>query len=169
MAECQYTLSVLTESETSALLRLTACLGRQRVRIQSLTCTNGDAEVYRHTVVVRAEPDRIRRAMKQIGATVGVLEASYHADGDTLDREIALFKLSVEAKRTDPALERLIRAGRARILVVAEDYIVVEKTGVEGEIEEFLDRLRPFGVIEFVRSGRVIVTKPVHRAAPDIE
>ena len=68
----QFTISVLTENETSALIRLTACLGRHRVHIESLTITESEvSDVYQHTIVVRAEPERIRRAMKQIGAAVG--------------------------------------------------------------------------------------------------
>lgn len=157
----QFTISVLTENETSALIRLTACLGRHRVHIESLTMTESEVSgVYQYTIVVRAEPERIRRAMKQIGAALGVFRANYHADGETLDREIALYKLSVDDVADGNSLEKLVRNSRARILVAGSGYVVLEKTGHKNEIEELFNSLEPFGVMEFVRSGRVTVTKP---------
>ena len=156
----KYTLSVVTENETSALLRLATCLARHRVEIESFTCAAGDqSDLYRHTVVVRAHPDRIRRAIKQIGACVGVLSVHYQSDGATVDREVALYKLSVDASAVGNSLQKLVRSSRARILVAGQDYVVVEKTGHGDEIQELFENLEPFGVTEFVRSGRVMVTK----------
>ncbi len=89
----QFTVSARTENDSSYLLRLAACLGRHRIKIESFTCTNSEASnVYQHSIAVRAAPDRIRRAVKQIGALVGVLEVSYHRDVETHNREVALFK-----------------------------------------------------------------------------
>jgi len=156
----QYTLSVLTENETSSLLRLTTCLARHRLEIESFTCAAADqSDLYRHTVVVRAPPDRIRRAVKQISAFVGVLETHYQSDGETVDREVALYRLSVDAGAVGDSLQKLVRTSRARILVAGQDYVVVEKTGHGGEIQELFEKLEPFGVTEFVRSGRVMVTR----------
>ncbi len=158
----QFTVSARTENDSSSLLRLAACLGRHRIKIESFTCTNGEASnVYQHSIAVRAAPDRIRRAVKQIGALVGVIEVSYHRDVETHDREVALFKLSLDAASVRNSLSKIVRTSRARILVAGAGYVVVEKTGSQDEIEELFGRLEPFGVMEFVRSGRVMVTKPV--------
>jgi acetolactate synthase-1/3 small subunit len=159
--DSQFVVSALTEKEVSSLLRVTACLGRHNVEIDSLCCTNGRGDdVYQHTLVVNATPDRVRRAVKQIGACVGVLEVHYHAVEDTLDREVALFRLSVDAASLGNSLAKVVRSGRARILVAGQGYVVLEKTGSRDEIEEFSNNLEPFGVMEFVRSGKVTVTKP---------
>lgn len=159
--ESRFVVSALTENEVSLLLRIAACLGRHRVHVESFSCTNGPAsQLYQHTLVVKASPDRVRRAVKQIGACVGVLNVTCRAVEDTLDREVALFKLSVDAKTVGNALARVVRTSRARIVVAAKDYVVVEKTGSDEEIEELSGGLEPFGVVEFVRSGKVSVTKP---------
>ena len=157
----QFTVSVLTENDSASLSRLVACLGRHRVKIESFTCTNGDAsKLYQHTVVVRSSPDRVRRAVKQIGAAVGVLEVSFHRDFETHERQVALFKLSLDAGAVGKSLGKIVRTSRARILIAGSGYVVVEKTGSQDEIEELSGSLEPFGVMEFVRSGSITVTKP---------
>ena len=166
----QFTISILTVNETSALLRLTACLSRHRVHIESLTMTQGEvSDVYRHTIVVRADPECVRRTVKQIESGVGVLRAEYHAEGETVDREVALYKLSVDGVAGGKSLEKLVRNSRARVLVAGSGYVVVEKTGHKDEIEELFSSLEPFGVMEFVRSGRVAVTKPAPEAVAHID
>lgn len=157
--ERRFTISVLTVREASALLRVIATIGRHRLGIESVASGDaGDAELSRHTVVVRAAPDRIRRAMKQLGSALGVVEADYYPEGETLDREMALYKLSVDLAAGGEALERLVRQRRARVVLGGPDYVVIEKTGGGEEIDELLRRLEPFGVIEFARTGRVRVT-----------
>lgn len=159
--DSQFTVSVLTENDSASLLRLAACLGRHRVKIESFTCTNGDAfKLYRYTVVVRAAPDRVRRAVKQLGAVVGVLEAKFHREVETHERQVALYKLSLEPEAVGNSIGDIVRTSRARILVAGAGYVVVEKTGSKDEIEELLSSLEPFGVMEFVRSGSIAVTKP---------
>ncbi len=157
----QFTVSALTENDSSSLLRLAACLGRHRVKIESFTCTNGGkSKLYQHTIVVRATPERVRRAVKQIGAAMGVLDVNFHRDEETHERQVALFKLSLDATAIGSSLGKIVRTSRARILVAGSGYVVVEKTGSQREIEELLGSLEPFGVMEFVRSGSISVTKP---------
>lgn len=158
--ESQFTLSIRTENEPGALLRLTMALARHRIRIESLTSTSDEsAGVSRHIVLVRARPEGVRRAMKQIQVAMGVLAAKAYPEGETIDREVALYKLSVESLQGADELRNLVRARRARVLVRAEDCVIIEKTGCGREIEEFYESLQPFGVMEFVRTGRVMVTK----------
>jgi acetolactate synthase-1/3 small subunit len=97
--------------------------------------------------------------MKQIGATVGVLAAGYYREGETIDREVGLYKLNADLGGDADRLRDLVRSRRARVLVRDEHSLVVELTGCGYEIEEFYESLRPFGVMEFVRSGRVMVTR----------
>lgn len=158
--DARYTLSILTERESGALVRLMMTLARHRIGIDSLTTTTEESSgVYRHVIGVTARPDRVRRVMKQIQAAVGVLIAECFPAGETVDREVALFKVDVGAVRDGDALRELVRARRARVLVQSGDYVIIEKTGYGREIVEFSESLRPFGIIEYVRSGRVMVTR----------
>ena len=165
--ESRFSVSALTENDTNSLLRVTSCLSRHQLKIESFSCTNVEStDVYQHTWIVRATADRVRRAVKQIGACIGVLEVMYRRDEEMLGREVALFKLAVDATTIGDSLASVVRASRARILVAAAGYVVVEKTGSSQEIEEFFGSMEPYGVMEFVRSGRITVTKRRPELAP---
>ena len=157
-----FTISMLTEKEAGVLLRILSTLGRHRLQIESFASTAASIPgLYRHTAVVRAQPDRVRRAMKQLSSALGVVEANYYPQGDTVDRELGLYKLSVDLAEGGEALERLVRETRARTVLAGAGYVVVEKTGSQEELEELFHNLEPFGVMEFVRSGQTTVTRPL--------
>jgi acetolactate synthase-1/3 small subunit len=167
-ATALFTLSIVTENESGSLIRLAMTLARHRMQIQSLTSTSDEiGGTSRHIVLARARPDRVRRAMKQISACVGVLVADYYAEGDTVDREIALFKLEIGGG-AEASLRDLARTRRARVVVQGGDYVIIEKTGCGREIQELYETLQPFGVMEFVRSGRVMVTKAGQTALTEV-
>ncbi|MCY4574489.1 MAG: hypothetical protein OXF01_17035 [Gemmatimonadetes bacterium] len=79
----RYRLSALTENSSALLLRLFACLVRHRIEIVGIDCTNpADSAVYELELTVRADADHVRRAVKQIGAFVGVVEIDYRMEED---------------------------------------------------------------------------------------
>lgn len=88
-----------------------------------------------------------------------MLKAFYHSDEDTIYQEIALYKVSAKALSMQDGLEAIIRENHARILTISPEFIVIERAGHEDETRDLLDKLEPFGVLEFVRSGRVSITK----------
>lgn len=164
----RFTISMVTEPETNALLRIVSTLGRHRLEIESLASTlAARRDSYRHTVVVRAEAERVRRAMKQLDSALGVLEATWCAMDQAVDREMALYKLSVDLAGGGDALETVVTGSRARILIAGADYVVVEKTGTSDEISELFESLERFGVMEFVRSGQATVSRPPSEVALD--
>ena len=156
-----FTVSVFTESQVGVLNRLVDTLSRRRLPVDSLTsCECEVPGVYRHTIVLAATDDQVRKVVKQIEKNVDVLKAFYHAEDETVHQEIALYKLPIRALLGGDGLETIVRSFQARILALDPDYVVIEKTGHENETRELLDRLEPFGAMEFARSGRVAITKP---------
>ncbi len=86
----QYTVTALTENENSSLLRLIAAVGRHRIAIESYTCTTSrSGATYKHVLTVRARPESMRRAVKQIGGYVGVLGVCYRSLEETVNSEKA--------------------------------------------------------------------------------
>ena len=80
----RYRVSALTENSGTLLLRLIAVLGRHRVEIVSLSCVNpAGSTVYEHELIVRAEADHVRRAVKHMGACVGVVRIDYRIEDAT--------------------------------------------------------------------------------------
>ncbi len=156
-----YTLSIFTENRHGLLHRVTVIFTRRRINIESLTVSESETKgVHRYTIVIESDENHIQKIVKQLEKQVDVIKAFYHKDEETVFQEIALYKVPTHKIANGVKLETLVRNNHARILEVEPDFMIIEKTGHKEETQQLLDALAPFGVMEFVRSGRVSVTKP---------
>jgi acetolactate synthase I/III small subunit len=157
-----YTISIFTEDKIGLLNRITIIFTRRHINIESITASESEVKgIYRYTIVITVEPEQVEKLVKQIEKQVEVLKAFYHINNDILSREMALYKISAEALKENELFTRIVNENHAKILSISPDYIVVEKTGEEREIKHLFSELEKFGMLEFVRSGRVAITKPM--------
>ena len=102
----------------------------------------------------------IEKVVKQIDKRIDVLKAYYNVDEELIFQEIALYKLSTEKVLEMGSIESLIRRYDARVLEMNSTCIVIEKTGLYEETQNLFDELsQTIGVLQFIRSGRVAITK----------
>jgi acetolactate synthase-1/3 small subunit len=166
----EYTLSIFTENKIGLLNRITIIFTRRHVNIESITASESEVEgVYRYTIVVKCTRDQAVKVVNQIEKLVEVLKAFMHEEQETVYQEIALYKVSTKELKNDGELEKLVRDNYARILTVAPEYLVIEKTGHQEETQELYNKLKSFHVLEFGRSGRVAVTKPMKELSHFLE
>ena len=160
--EQAYTISIFSENSVGLLNRITSILTRRNLNIDSINSSESETSgIYRFTIVVATTEAQIKKLVLQIEKQVEVMKAVYHTDSDTVFQEIALYKISTQSIAEGNLVEKLIRDNNARILSVEQDFMIIEKTGHKEETQELLEFLKPYGVLEFVRSGRVSVTKPM--------
>lgn len=159
-----YTLVIFSENKMGILARIVTNITRRHINIESMTTSPSSMEgIHRYTIVVRLDSDRIRKLAAQIDKQVDVLKAFYYTNEEVVHQEIALYKIPAKNFYNGNSSEALVRKHNARVLCIEAEYIVIEKTGHYEETEALLDDLRPFGVYEFVRSGRVVIVKPMER------
>lgn len=101
----------------------------------------------------------LEKVVKQIEKCVDVLKAFLYTDDEIVYQEVALYKVPTVRLLDEPNLERIIRVHNARILEITRDYTVIEKTGHETETQALYDLLTQYGIQQFIRSGRISVTK----------
>lgn len=160
----EFTLSIFTENRSGLLHRITTMFTRRNLNIESLTVSDSEREgMHRFTIVVCTTEDQARKITLQIEKQVEVLKAFYHAVDQIVYQEIALYKVPTAVLAESREVEQLVRDHQARILTVDPDFVVIEKTGHHHETQDLLVKLRVYGVLEFVRSGRVAVTKPMKK------
>lgn len=111
------------------------------------------------TLTVWSDRPTMEKVVKQIEKRIDVIRAFLYTDDDIIYQEIALYKVDTEKLMKERHLETIIRHHNARVLDITPEYTVLEKTGQPEETNALLDELRPYGVRQFVRSGRVCVTK----------
>ena len=157
-----FTISIFTENSVGLLNRITSIFTRRHLNIDSLNTSESESPgIYRFTIVVKTTKEQVQKLVLQIEKQVEVLKAVFHVDEETVFQEIALYKVSTQSVSDGNLVEKLIRDNNARILSMENEFMIIEKTGHKSETQELLDFLRPYGVIEFVRSGRVSVIKPM--------
>lgn len=157
-----FTVSVLTENTSGMLNAVTIIFNRRKINIEALNVSETEVEgVSRITIVIKSYFDRAEQVVKQIDKLVEVLGAFLYRDEDIYYQEIAMFKMETEAFLNNNDIERLVRNNGARILVIEKDHIIIEKTGHREEIRELRDKLKPFGLLEYVRSGRIAISKSI--------
>ncbi|MCR5456377.1 MAG: acetolactate synthase small subunit [Bacteroidales bacterium] len=158
----QYTVTVFTEDKVGMLNRITIVFTRRHLNIDSLTTSVSEVKgVHRFTIVTHSTPKLIKKVVDQIEKLTEVLRARYYEEKDVIAQEIALYKISTESiTHSQTSMEDIIRKYNARILDIQEGFIVIEKTGFRSETTELFEQLKPYGILQFARSGRVAITKP---------
>ena len=156
----RHTISIFTENEVGLLHRVIIIFTRRHINIESINASQSELEgVYRYTIVVNESEELVRKVVKQIEKQVEIIKSFYHVDEETVFQEVALYKLPIEVLQQGQDLEQIIRENNARILTMEPEFVIVEKTGHKEETSALFDILQPFGLLEFVRSGRVSLTR----------
>ena len=118
------------------------------------------AGIHKFTITAFATPDMIQKVVQQIDKRVDILKAYYNTDEDLVFEEIALYKVSTEKLLALGSVESLVRRHGIRILELSESSVVFQKTGHYEETQQLFDELQQsIGVLQFIRSGRVAITK----------
>ncbi|WP_258098644.1 acetolactate synthase small subunit [Marinoscillum pacificum] len=158
--EKEFTLSVLTEDKAGLLNHITIIFTRRKINITSLNVSTTEvAGVSRFTIVLTSTRERIEKVVKQIRKLIDVLGAFVYDETDIYYQEIALYKVPTQVFLNGSKIEDLVRNNGARILVIEKDHIIIEKTGHKEETHDLYKKLEPHGLLEFVRSGRVAISK----------
>jgi acetolactate synthase-1/3 small subunit len=161
----EYIITVFSENHIGLLNRITIVFTRRKINIDSLTVSESAiAGVFKFTIVINETADRVQRVVGQLEKVVDVLKVFANTNDQMISQEIALYKVSTEFLFDSDQIEKIIRNSGARILEITRDYVVIEKTGHTTETQQLFNDLSPFGVTQFIRSGRVAITRsPIER------
>jgi acetolactate synthase I/III small subunit len=162
MQKQEYTISLFTEDHIGILSQITIILTRRQINIESITASESAVKgVQMLTLVVKTTAEMVQKVARQMQKLVDVLKVFVHTSDEIIYQEIALFKVKTQGMMAGNIIDHMVRTYHARILEVSPEYMVIEKTGHKSEINELLHQLEPCGLLQFVRSGRVAITKQV--------
>lgn len=151
----------MTENTPGVMYRIADLFLRRKINIESLTVSEvKNEDQSRFTIVVYAQAELVEKIVKQLYRIIEVVKVIDSVDADLVAREIALLKVSANKIEQRKEIEHLVSISSfVRIIEVKKNYLILEKTGTEKEIDDFYDLMKPFGIKEFVQSGRVAVFK----------
>lgn len=160
MEKKMFTIAVFTENQVGLLNRISIIFTRRGINLESVSSSpSAEAGVHKMNFLVAGEREVLEKVVKQIEKCVDVLKAFLYTDDEIVYQEVALYKVPTVRLLDEPNLERIIRVHNAHILEITRDYTVIEKTGHETETQALYDLLTQYGIQQFIRSGRISVTK----------
>jgi acetolactate synthase-1/3 small subunit len=155
-----FTISIYTENNIGLLNRISAIFQRRHINIESLTTSQSEIEgVNRFVIVVNITESQARKIIGQFEKQVEVIKAYYHTDEETIYTESCMFKIKSSLLFDEPQIQNIIKESNTRIVTVNREFFVLEKSGRRHEIESLRRDLNVFGIMQFVRAGRIAVTK----------
>ena len=155
-----FTVSIYTENNIGLLNRISAIFQRRHINIESLNSSVSEIKgVYRFTIIVNVTEIQIKKIIGQIDKQIEVIKAYYHNEDDTVYHESCLFKIKSSLLFDDRQIQNIIKDSNARIVTVNKEFFVLEKSGRRKEIDGLYNKLNEYGILQFVRSGAVAITK----------
>ena len=156
----KYTISVYSENNVGLLNRISAIFLKRHINLDSFSSSESEIkDVYRFVIVVKVDINKINNLVKQIEKQVDVIKAFYHTDEETIFQESALYKVKSNSLFEERKIQNIIKQSQANIVTVSPKFFVIELTGFREETEKLYNDLKPLGLLQFVRSGRISVTK----------
>lgn len=153
--EKEFIITIFSENTVGLLSQITTVFTQRNINIESITASESAIKgIYKHTIMVKNDPEKVANLVKQIEKKVDVLKAFCYSPSEVVLQELALYK--VQRSRN---VEELVRKHNVRILDIHDDYIVLEKTGHREEIVDLYHMLKPYGIYQFVCSGQIAIIK----------
>jgi acetolactate synthase-1/3 small subunit len=152
-------LSVLVENRPGVLARIAGLFARRGFNIDSLAV--GEAEdpaLSRMTIVVSVDDKPLEQITKQLHKLINVLRITELSHDEAVERELVLLKIKVEAGRRAEVLE-IADIFRAKVVDVDASALVLEATGSPDKVAALEDLVKPYGLVEVARTGRVALSR----------
>jgi acetolactate synthase-1/3 small subunit len=156
-----FTVTIFSENTVGLLNQVTIIFTRRGLNIETLSVSPSAIEgIHKFTITAYTNKETVEKVVKQIDKRVDIVKAYYNTDEDLVFQEIALYKISTKKLLSLGSIENIVRRYNVRILDLTETWTVLEKTGHYDETQALFRELKEkTGVLQFIRSGRIAITK----------
>ena len=155
----KHLLSILVENKPGVLTRVAGLFARRGFNIDTLTVGPTDDErVSRITLTLDGALHPIDQVTKQLHKLINVLKIRDLEPADTVARELALFKVSVDGPQRGEVMQ-ICEIFRGKVVDVTKRAVIIEVTGTTDKIAAFESMVRPFGLIEMMRTGEIAISR----------
>ena len=156
----EYTVTIYTENQIGLLAQITNVFTRHGLSIWSLSAGATSMEgVHNITIVTAGSEKKVRESVQQIEKRVDVIKVFFYTADKIVYRELCLYKVPTPALMEYGDIETLLNRSHARIVEMNKVVTVIQKTGLSDETAALHDDLKSVGVLQFVRSGRIAVSR----------
>jgi len=166
----RHVISALVQNVPGVLSHISGMLASRGYNIDSLAVgETEDRDLSRMTFVVVGDERVLEQVRKQLEKIVTVVQVDDIGAEDHVERDLMLLKVRAEAGGTRSEIRELADVFRGRIVDVGADEVMIEISGRESKIEAFVERMRPFGISELVRTGRIAMVRSGNNKPKSVE
>jgi acetolactate synthase-1/3 small subunit len=156
----QSTLIALVEDKPGVLNRVASLFRRRAFNIESLTVGHTEQPgVSRMTIVVDSSRTDTEKVVQNLYKLVNVIQVEDVTETPAVMRDLALIKVKADGGSTRAEIMQIVETFRARIVDVALKTLMIEVTGTDEKINGLVEVVRPYGIVEMVRTGRVAMAR----------
>lgn len=157
----RHTLAVLVENKPGVLSHVSGLFSRRGYNIESLVVSETeDPTVSRMTLVVEGDETVLEQVEKQLNKQVDVIKINDITNEETVSRQLLLLKVAADPSARQEIMQ-IVDIFRCRIVDIGRKSLIVEATGDEEKIKAIIQSLRPFGIQELVRTGKIAMVRGV--------
>jgi acetolactate synthase-1/3 small subunit len=162
----RHILSALVVNQPGVLAHISGMLASRAFNIDSLAVGQTEnAGFSRMTFVVNGSDRDLDQVRKQLEKVVTVVKVVDYLNEEHVERDLMLIKVATESALTRSQLKEFVDIFRGRIVDVSAQHLMIEISGQERKIEAFIDAVRPFGILEMARTGRIALARKTNMAA----
>jgi len=154
-----HTISTLVANKPGVLVRVALVFARRGYNIDALAVSPAFNPQYsRMTITAQGDPAALDQIIKQASKLVDVIHIEEHSDKDAIHREFALLKLK-STSTNKASIIKLAKKFHAHVVDESKETIILQQTGTTKELDEFESLLKKYGILEMVRSGKLVMAK----------
>ncbi|MGH7865579.1 MAG: acetolactate synthase small subunit [Candidatus Binataceae bacterium] len=157
-----HTIAVLVENEFGVLARVAGLFSSRGFNIESLTVNADplDPTVSRIVLVTSGDEQILEQINKQLNKLISVIKVTDFKDVDTVAREMVVVRVAVD-ERTRAELDSIVQAFRGHVIDIGPRSVAVEISGDDDKVLAFINLVKPLGIKEIVRSGKIAMARSV--------
>ena len=158
----KFVLSVLVENKFGVLARIAGLFSARGFNIDSLAVgETEDPTVSRMTIVVQADEKILEQIKKQLNKLIDVIRIQDFTHGNYVDKELILIKVKAENVKTREKIVQIVDSTGAEVVDIGKKCLTVEETGDEHKIKALVELLRPYGILEIARTGKIALQSDI--------
>ncbi len=155
----RHTFAVLVENSPGVLSKVAGLFSRRGFNIESLVVSETeDSSTSRMTIVVEGDNRVLEQVGKQLNKQVDIIKVNDITHEETVERQLCLIRVSADQSTRQEVLQ-ITEVFRCRVVDIGRKSLIVEATGDETKMQAIIRSLRPFGIMELVRTGKVAMIR----------
>jgi len=159
MKNKKHSISLYVANKPGVLIRISLVFARRGYNIDSLVVSeSNDKNFSSMNITATGDPETLTLMLNQLNRLVDVVHAKEHSDENAIQRELALVKVKCEKEQRTDVLQ-IAEIFKARNMDVSDFTITFQITGTSSKLDAFQELLKPFGIIELIRSGNLIMAR----------